>query len=139
MSYKYQLDSSPKKFICPGCQQKRLVRYFNSETDNYCDEAFGRCDREVKCGYNKTPGGSIIINDFVVKPQKPPYVIPDEDFRNTLSHYSKNNLFLFLVKLFGEKKVREVISLYRVGTSKKWDGATLFGRSIRKGEPDREK
>lgn len=127
MSYKYQLDSTSRKYICPECQQKRFVRYIDSETGQYCDDIFGRCDREVKCGYNKTPGGGgLIVCDYVPKPQKLPFIIPVDTFKKTLSNYNQNNLILFLEKLFGKQKTRSVISLYRVGTSKRWEGATLF-------------
>jgi hypothetical protein len=42
--YKYQLDKSSKKFICPQCGKKRLVRYINMETKEYLPETVGRCD-----------------------------------------------------------------------------------------------
>ena len=47
-------------------------------------------------------------------------------FIKSLSHYDKNNFVKYLHSLFGEKKTKELIKKYNVGTSKHWDGATVF-------------
>lgn len=54
-NYKYTLDKTSKKFICPNCHKKSLVLYMDTETDNYLVDDFGRCDRETNCGYHKAP------------------------------------------------------------------------------------
>ena len=36
--FKYSLDRSSKKFQCPSCDQKRFVRYVNTNTNEYCEE-----------------------------------------------------------------------------------------------------
>lgn len=54
-NFKYTLDKSSKKFICPNCNKKSLVLYIDTETDNYLVDDFGRCDRETNCGYHKAP------------------------------------------------------------------------------------
>jgi hypothetical protein len=41
-TFKFSLDKSSKKFICPNCNKKTFVYY-------------GRCDREQNCGYHKAP------------------------------------------------------------------------------------
>ncbi len=53
--FKYSLDKSSKKFICPSCGKRRFVRYINQITNEYLDEAYGRCDRETSCGYHNNP------------------------------------------------------------------------------------
>jgi len=126
MPFKFILDTSSKKFFCPDCQKKRLVRYIDSETGKYCNDEFGRCDREVRCGYNKAPDGKNRQIDFNLEPQKPPYFISENTFIKTLTSYHQNNLFLFILKLFGEQKSMNLISRYQVGTSKHWEGATIF-------------
>lgn len=55
LTFKYTLDSSSKKFICPNCNKKTFVKYLDNETGNYLAEDFGRCDRESKCSYYKSP------------------------------------------------------------------------------------
>ena len=54
-NYKYTLDRSSKKFVCPACNMKKFVRYVETETGSYLHEDFGRCDRETSCGYYKAP------------------------------------------------------------------------------------
>lgn len=54
-SYKYSLDRSSKKFNCPNCNKKTFVKYTDTESGNYLDDDFGRCDREQNCNYHKAP------------------------------------------------------------------------------------
>ncbi len=44
--YRYILDKSTKKFICPICNKKKLVRFIDTETNEYLEGDFGRCDDE---------------------------------------------------------------------------------------------
>lgn len=53
--YRYILDKSSKKFICPDCGKKRFVLYIDTETGDYLPEQYGRCDRESKCNYHLNP------------------------------------------------------------------------------------
>ncbi len=54
--YKYNLDPSSKKYVCPGCGQKTFVVFLDSETKAPVDEhKFGRCDRENSCNYHLHP------------------------------------------------------------------------------------
>jgi hypothetical protein len=126
MAFKNYLDKSSRKFFCPGCNQKRLVRYIDAASGNYCGEQFGRCDREVKCGYHLAPEANDKFNDIILPPAKSPYHVSKKLFRQTLSFYEQNNLYCFLREQFGEPKTRFLVSAYKVGTSKHWDGATLF-------------
>lgn len=53
--FKYTLDKSSKKYVCPNCNKKTFVNYVNTETGNYLTDDFGRCDREQNCSYHKAP------------------------------------------------------------------------------------
>ena len=53
--FRYSLDKSSKKFVCPNCNKKTFVLYVDTETGNYLTIDFGRCDREQNCNYHKTP------------------------------------------------------------------------------------
>ncbi len=55
LSFRYKLDKSSHKYICPSCNKKTLVRYVNNETGNFLNGNYGRCDRESKCKYHKAP------------------------------------------------------------------------------------
>jgi hypothetical protein len=125
--YKYILDKSSKKFMCPKCNKKTFVKYIESETGNYQSEYFGRCDRETNCGYHNTPKREIKnwVN-IVVKP-KPKKSFHDFNLVSQSARYFKQNNFVqFLKTLFTETEVKEAILKYCLGTSKYWNGATIF-------------
>jgi hypothetical protein len=127
MQFKYSLDKSPKKFECPRCGKKRFVRYIDIQTNQYSDSIFGRCDREIECGYHLQPDKLQKQLPTIPPPIKqPPYYIPTDIYQQTLAHYDKNNLITFLNKLFSSETVSNVIRNYRIGTSKKWPGATIY-------------
>ena len=54
-TFKYTLDKSSKKFICPNCNKKTFVLYVDTETGNYLTDDFGKCDREQNCNHHKAP------------------------------------------------------------------------------------
>lgn len=129
MNYKYTLDKSSKKFICPSCGKKRLVKYLSTETQNYLNGS-GRCDRESKCGYHVSPKGntlSVIQNKSVTLE-----VQPFATFHNQMvigmygRGYSNNNFRNYLLLFFSATEVAHAIKKYFIGTSNHWNGATIF-------------
>jgi len=54
-TFKYSLDKSSKKNICPNCTKKTFVFYVDAESGKYLTTDFGRCDREQNCNYHKAP------------------------------------------------------------------------------------
>lgn len=54
-AFRYSLDKSSKKFVCPNCNKKTFVLYVDTETGNYLTTDFGKCDREQNCNYHKAP------------------------------------------------------------------------------------
>lgn len=54
-NFKYILDKSSKKHICPNCNKRTFVLYVDNETGNYLTENFGKCDRSTNCNYHKAP------------------------------------------------------------------------------------
>lgn len=101
--YKYNLDKSSKKFICPKCNKRTFVKYLETETGIYLAEEFGRCDRETNCGYYSTPTGEF-TNTFEVvdiptpEPSYHSYDLVSQSGRN----YKQNNFVQFLKTLFTE-------------------------------------
>ena len=127
IQYKYNLDKSSKKFVCPKCNKRTFVKYIETETNNYLNNWFGRCDRESNCGYYSTPKGEF-NNSFEVKYIAPPepsfhnYELVSQSGRN----FAQNNFIQFLKSLFTEVEVKNAILKYLIGTSKHWSGATTF-------------
>ena len=54
-TFKYSLDKSSKKFVCPNCSKKTFVLYVDTEMGNFLPPDFGKCDREQNCKYHKAP------------------------------------------------------------------------------------
>jgi hypothetical protein len=125
--YKYSLDASSKKFVCPRCNKKTFVRYIETETRNYLSDEFGRCDRETSCRYHNTPKGDL-KNTFevVYKPPPEPSFHAPEVVSQSGRNYQQNNFVQFLKTLFTDRQVKEAILKYLIGTSKHWSGATIF-------------
>lgn len=123
--YKYQFGKG--KFNCPKCNKKRFVKYIETETGHYADSQYGRCDREIKCGYFEYPNGNSIINyNYVVPtPVKPTY-IGKEHLQKTLTKYEINPLITYLYNHYDKDEVNVTIDKYQVGTSKMYNGATVF-------------
>ena len=53
-NYRYRLSRSSKKYICPNCGKKELTYYEDELTSEELPD-FGRCDREISCGYHLHP------------------------------------------------------------------------------------
>ena len=66
-TFRYSLDKSSKKFICPNCNKKTFVYYVDTEKGKYLSTDYGRCDREQNCGYHKAPpkGNKAYLIDFL--------------------------------------------------------------------------
>jgi hypothetical protein len=126
--FKFSLDKSSKKFRCPSCELKRMVRYVDIETSEYVEDIFGRCDRETSCGYHKKPDSKeSLVNLNTVQNTKviPDYISPDF-VHQSLKKYDENNIVKFLFQHFPKDKVENCIAKYQIGTSKLWKGATVF-------------
>ena len=131
------------RHICPNCHRQRCFsKYIDTEKQIRFPDYVGRCDHEQKCGYHFTPRDyfeqnpsekeKFAENSFgsytpikEVKPIAISYI--DLDIVNqSLRGYSANKLFQFLSAQFGEAETLNLMKRYKVGTSKYWDGATVF-------------
>jgi hypothetical protein len=131
--YKYQLDPGSKKYYCPGCNKKRFVRYVDVSTGELLPAQYGRCDREVNCGYHLNPYKEGFGKDQQSnwtppppEPPKPPSYISPEILKNSLQAYEQNNLVIWLHSFIDKSTVEELVRKFRIGTSKHWPGATVF-------------
>jgi hypothetical protein len=55
MEYRYKLDRTSKKVICPSCKETSFVLYVYADTKEYLPEQYGRCNRESNCNYLAVP------------------------------------------------------------------------------------
>lgn len=139
--YQFGLDKSSKKFICPGCGQKRFVRVVNLSSSEYLPDHVGRCDRESSCGYqftwkqyleeNPEAFGNNHLSDSRKTRRNPksqsqkrqsanktPDYLTVDHLLPTLEGYERNPLAIFLLNLFPDDraKVSEVMTKYLIGT-----------------------
>lgn len=115
-----------RKYVCPQCGKKTFTKYVLSDSGIHIGNDFGRCDREVNCGYFRKPDGK----NYAYKEPIPIEIRTDtmnvKYVEYSMQKYENNHFVGFLLTLFDEKTVIELIEKYRIGTSKYWDGSTVF-------------
>ena len=128
---------------CPKCHKKRcFARYIDTEGKIEFPSYVGRCNHEQSCGYHFTPKEYFEKNptkneafkkeDAVSYKKRemskplPTSYIDENIMRSSQKCYETNNLFLFLTSQFGETSALSLMEKYHVGTSKHWNGATVF-------------
>jgi hypothetical protein len=136
IQYKYSLQKGSSKISCPDCGKKTFVRYVDSVTGECCPPQYGRCDREMKCGYINYPKfekdqAFRHYNTFAPKPKPQPLTaIPIEVLANTLDDYEKNvfiqNLLGRVAYPFEHSDIEAVIAQYYLGTVASWGGAVAL-------------
>ena len=123
------------RYPCPGCQKKRFVRYVDQTTGNHIYPDVGRCNRESNCGYHYTPKEYFGSNDTEIeyKPKplriqkaKPTSYIPALIFKKSLKDYRNNHFVTFINNKYGSEITNTLISKYFIGTSRYFEGATVF-------------
>lgn len=139
------------KGVCPNCGKRHcFVRYIDTEGKIQFPDYVGRCDHEQSCQYHYKPSDYFKDNPDVLEAERKkqffrPIVKPihksqpatsyiDADVMNrTLTAYSINPLYRFLSTILGEKETLRIFQLYKVGTSKKWGGSTVYWQIDRLG------
>ena len=136
------------KATCPNCGKIRcFVRYIDEQGSIIFPGNVGKCDNENSCGYHYTPKEYFKDNPDVLEmdegsgksllsaPYKTadktlscivPSYIPSSYVLRSLSHYSINPLYQYFCHVFGENEASRLFEMYRIGTSSKWGGATVF-------------
>ncbi len=126
--YRYQLDKSSKKFRCPNCHKKTFVRYKDFEKNEYLPFEYGRCDREIKCGYfNKY---SRKKNPKIIPLHPKTYELPSyhkySSVEKSLKTIDDNQFIQFLKEQFELDIVQRIIRKYRIGNAPYWQNGTVF-------------
>lgn len=117
INYRFQLDKSSKKFICPQCGKKKFVKYKDA-AGNYQGDEFGRCDRADNCGYLCYPDtASESTSEYFAPVRKPQIYFPKEYQEKTRKNFEQN-VFLQNLEKAGipSEKITEVTEMYQVGT-----------------------
>ena len=130
------------RYACPQCGRKRcFARYINEQGHITFPDNVGRCDHEQCCGYHYSPSDYFKDNpdancndDWRYKTpikecrkKKPlPTFIDSKLVEQTLHGYSVNPLYRYISTVFGKEETERLFALYKVGTSKKWGGSTIF-------------
>lgn len=144
--YKYHLEKyhTGSERTCPKCGRKAcFTRYVDNDGRHVFPYHVGRCDHERLCGYHFSPRDYFQENPQMFKaminekqnmtlasstPQRESQqsFIDKSVMERTLSHYSINPLYTFLVRSVGKEESDRLCRLYRIGTSKKWGGSAVF-------------
>jgi hypothetical protein len=123
--YKYSLDSTSKKFICPKCNKGTLVKYVENALGTHLSDLYGRCDRETSCGYHCSPVSEKVTVDNVIEVIEPSFH-SGELLEKSFVLGVNNNFIKFLKTIFSEEEVKEIVLKYSISNSKRWDGAATF-------------
>jgi hypothetical protein len=139
--HKYSLAKRGKS-ICPACKDRRktFVLYTDNNTGEPLHLAVGKCDRADKCGHHYTPKQYFADNNIsfdkniastprmkpTLKPQLNPSYIDTGILEKSLQGYEDNRLIQYLCGIVGDEATKEAIQCYFIGTSKHWDGSTVF-------------
>ncbi len=141
-NYRFKLEkytNPSSRHTCPNCGEKRcFVRYTDTEGEITFPDYVGRCNREDKCGYHYPPKSYFVDNPdkcskvefrptqhFEPKRVEPSY-LPYDLVEKSLAEYTSNNLYQFIRGKFGTVLTNEAFERYRIGTSKHWQGATVY-------------
>lgn len=112
-------------------------------------ENVGKCSRLQKCNYHYPPkvyfedvetfsGKSHLNHQGIQIPHKlqipgitekanlPPTFIAEDLFLKSLTDKNENNFLSFIEQALNKEALEEVKNKYKIGTSKKWKGATVF-------------
>lgn len=132
------LCRKPQEIHLPGLRQADLRPLHHMETGEPLSDDIGRCDREINCGYHKKPRDFFAENHTT---NQRLYWFPKKELRKRSGPFSTidpaiveqtvmtcafNNFTIWLREHFGFREAMEQMMRYRIGTSKRWPGATIF-------------
>jgi hypothetical protein len=114
--------------------------YIDNTTGEPLHSTVGKCDRADNCGHHYTPKQYYKDNHISFdtpknytpyrkpspKPQLTPSYIDAGIFKKSLQGYEDNRLIQFLSGVVGDEATKTAIERYYTGTSKHWDGSTVF-------------
>jgi hypothetical protein len=131
MSQFFLLDSYRGMPIhtCPGCKKERVFqRYVYANNGQAVAHDVGVCSNK-SCKYWYHPIDYFKDNKMIPRykgENKGPSFISKQNFSQSLNKYEQNSFALYMNGLIGADASRTLITKYRIGTSDRWKGASLF-------------
>lgn len=138
------------RHACPACNKPKIfVRYIDKETGQPLPYQYGKCERLNKCGYHINPYSdgywksikdqekTNVSTSKVFKRRKASSLplqvgsakqafIPLPFLKKSLKLYFSNSFVSFLAHHLGHRHTENLVKRFFIGTSKYWDGATVF-------------
>lgn len=126
------------RHTCPSCGRKHsFVLYVDKVTGEKIGDKFGRCNREISCGYHLAPkmsdlpkDASLCVSNNEVKSEyqeKDSVNIINSKYVNKSLEEPLNSFTYFLYNHFPKDNVDLIVRRYRLGTVEKWnDRAVVF-------------
>jgi ribosomal protein L32 len=127
--------------VCPHCRERSFLLYADKYTGEIVGDGCGYC---TACKYNIPPskyfseGNHHRNNNAIGHPQEqpsvtiapetntPPSFIADNVFKGSLRKYEENHFVTWLSSLFDPDTVSRVVSRYSIGTTRHFEGGTVY-------------
>lgn len=128
MDHQFQFDKNRKRAeLCPCGKSNRDGKF--SPFQGFTDK--GHCH---SCGQNFYPDKENEFNPLSFKQSPKPNPNKDKPisyidyniFRRSQAYFDSNNFVTYLKTVFKADLVHKAIDMYKIGTSKLWNGATVF-------------
>ncbi|TXD53913.1 DUF6371 domain-containing protein [Polaribacter sp. IC063] len=148
--FRYRLEpynGMKTRFCCPKCgKQNVFTKYIDTDKNEYLNDSVGCCNRIIKCGYHYKPKEYFLDNNipsntifkkyisFDKKPKLEISYIDIEIMKKSIAPKESNFFIDYLVSLWGLETTSFLVEKYNIGTSKYWNGATVFWQKDKEGK-----
>ncbi|MGC1631275.1 MAG: DUF6371 domain-containing protein [Gelidibacter sp.] len=143
-NYRYTLEpynGMKTRYHCPNCNKKGVfTKYIDLQGNEYLNDAVGYCNRLVKCGYHykpkeyfndnnislDTPISHKVTTSAKPKPKPKTSFVDVEVMQKSKASKNPNYFIDYLTSLWDLDTALYLADKYNIGTSKLWQGATVF-------------
>ena len=148
--FRYRLEpysGMKTRFCCPKCgKQNVFTKYIDTDKNDYLNDSVGCCNRIIKCGYHYKPKEYFLDNNipsntifkkyisFDKKPKLEISYIDIEIMKKSIAPKESNFFIDYLVSLWDLETASFLAEKYNIGTSKYWNGATVFWQKDKEGK-----
>ena len=148
--FRYRLEpynGMKTRFCCPKCgKQNVFTKYIDTDKNEYLNDSVGCCSRIIKCGYHYKPKEYFLDNNipsntifkkyisFDKKPKLEISYIDIEIMKKSIAPKESNFFIDYLVSLWDLETASFLAEKYNIGTSKYWNGATVFWQKDKEGK-----